>query len=57
MVLQLLMNSMTKRLGPFFLTVRRALSFVWQSSPSLTLGNIVVRAPMSRSVSGKSNPF
>lgn len=37
------MNSMTKRLGPFLLTVRRALSFVWQSSPSLTLGNIVVR--------------
>lgn len=37
------MNNMTKRLGPFVLTVRRALSFVWQSSPSLTLGNIMVR--------------
>ncbi len=37
------MNNMTKRLGPFVLTVRRALSFVWQSSPRLTLGNIVVR--------------
>jgi ATP-binding cassette, subfamily B, bacterial len=43
-VLQLLMNNMTKRLGPFVLTVRRALSLVWQSSPGLTLGNIVVRA-------------
>lgn len=43
MVLELLMNNMTKRLGPFVLTVRRALSFVWQSSPRLTLGNIVVR--------------
>lgn len=37
------MHNMTKRLGPFVLTVRRALSFVWQSSPRLTLGNIVVR--------------
>ncbi len=37
------MNNMTKRLGPFVLTVRRALLFVWQSSPRLTLGNIVVR--------------
>ncbi|QPD05321.1 MAG: ABC transporter ATP-binding protein [Candidatus Nitrospira kreftii] len=37
------MNNMTKRLGPFVLTVRRALSFVWQSSPRLTLGNIMVR--------------
>lgn len=43
MVLELLMNNMTKRLGPFVLTVRRALSFVWQSSPRLTLGNIMVR--------------
>ncbi|MGE0471432.1 MAG: ABC transporter ATP-binding protein [Nitrospira sp.] len=37
------MNNITKRLGPFVHTVRRALSFVWQSSPRLTLGNIVVR--------------
>lgn len=43
MVLELLMNNITKRLGPFVHTVRRALSFVWQSSPRLTLGNIVVR--------------
>jgi ATP-binding cassette, subfamily B, bacterial len=43
MVYQLLMNSMTKRIGPFLLTVRRALAFVWQSSPRLTLGNVVVR--------------
>ena len=42
-MLQRLMNNMTKRLRPFLLTVRRALSFVWQSSPSLTLGNIAVR--------------
>lgn len=37
------MNNMTKRLGPFLLTVRRALSLVGHSSPRLTLGNIVVR--------------
>lgn len=43
MVLQLLMNNMTKRLGPFLLTVRRALSFVWQSSPRLAVASVLVR--------------
>ena len=28
---------------PFLLTLRQALSFVWQSSPSLAVGSIVVR--------------
>ncbi|MDH4085162.1 MAG: ABC transporter ATP-binding protein/permease [Nitrospira sp.] len=34
---------MTKRLGPFLITVRRALSFVWQSSPRLAVASIIVR--------------
>ncbi|MEP6935139.1 MAG: hypothetical protein ABI988_14585, partial [Nitrospirota bacterium] len=31
------------RIRPFLLTLRHALSFVWQSSPSLAIGSIVVR--------------
>ena len=37
------MNIILNRIRPFLLTVRRALSFVWQSSPSLAIGSIVVR--------------
>ena len=37
------MNIILNRIRPFLLTVRHALSFVWQSSPSLALGSIVVR--------------
>lgn len=43
MVLSRLFNDISARVQPFLCTLRRALSFVWQSSPSLTLGNIVVR--------------
>lgn len=31
------------RIRPFLLTLRRALSFVWESSPSLAVGSLVVR--------------
>ena len=37
------MKIILNRIRPFLLTVRRALSFVWQSSPSLAIGNTVVR--------------
>jgi len=37
------MNIILTRIRPFLLTVRRALSFVWQSSPSLAIGSIVMR--------------
>ena len=37
------MNIILNRIRPFLLTVRHALSFVWQSSPSLAIGSIVVR--------------
>jgi len=37
------MNIILNRLRPFLLTLRQALSFVWQSSPSLAVGSIVVR--------------
>jgi ATP-binding cassette, subfamily B, bacterial len=43
MMVQRLFNGISTRVWPFLLTVRRALSFVWQSSPRLTLGNIMVR--------------
>lgn len=43
MVLQLFMNGMAKRIGPFLSTVRRALSLVWQSSPRLAVASVVVR--------------
>ena len=38
-----LMNIILNRIRPFLLTLRDALSFVWQSSPSLAVGSIVVR--------------
>ena len=37
------MNSLLLRIRPFLQTVRRALSFVWESSPSLAVGSIIVR--------------
>jgi len=37
------MTILLNRLGPFLSTLRQALSFVWQSSPSLAVGSIVVR--------------
>ena len=37
------MNTILNRVGSFLHTVRRALSFVWQSSPSLGSASIVVR--------------
>ncbi|NOS78249.1 MAG: ABC transporter ATP-binding protein [Nitrospira sp.] len=37
------MNSLILRIRPFLQTLRYALSFVWQSSPSLAVGSIVVR--------------
>ena len=37
------MNIMLNRIRPFLQTLRDALSFVWQSSPSLAVGSIVVR--------------
>jgi len=37
------MNSVMLRIRPFLQTLRYALSFVWQSSPSLAVGSIVVR--------------
>lgn len=37
------MNSLLLRIRPFIQTLRYALSFVWQSSPSLAVGSIVVR--------------
>lgn len=37
------MNIILNRIRPFLLTLRHALSFVWQSSPSLAIGSIVVR--------------
>lgn len=36
-------NIIVNRIRPFLLTLRHALSFVWQSSPSLAVGSIVVR--------------
>lgn len=37
------MNTILNRVRPFLHTIRRALSFVWQSSPSLGSASIVVR--------------
>ena len=37
------MNIILNRIRPFLLTLRDALSFVWQSSPNLAVGSIVVR--------------
>ena len=37
------MNSLLLRIRPFLQTLRYALSFVWQSSPRLAVGSIVVR--------------
>ena len=37
------MNIILNRIRPFLLTMRHALSFVWQSSPSMAVGSIVVR--------------
>jgi ATP-binding cassette subfamily B protein len=37
------MNSLLLRIRPFLQTVLRALSFVWESSPSLAVGSIIVR--------------
>ncbi|MFO0701635.1 MAG: ABC transporter ATP-binding protein [Nitrospira sp.] len=37
------MNTIFNRIGSFVHTVRRALSFVWQSSPSLASASVVVR--------------
>ena len=37
------MNAMLSRIRPFLQTVRRALSFVWESSPSLAVGSLIVR--------------
>ena len=37
------MNIILNRIRPFLLTLRHALSFVWQSSPSLAVYSIVVR--------------
>ena len=37
------MNIILNRIRPFLLTLRHALSFVWQSSPSLAIGSIAVR--------------
>ncbi len=37
------MNSLLLRIRPFIQTLRYALSFVWQSSPSLAVGSIIVR--------------
>jgi ATP-binding cassette subfamily B protein len=37
------MNIILNRIRPFLLTLRDALSFVWQSNPSLAVGSIVVR--------------
>jgi ATP-binding cassette subfamily B protein len=37
------MSIILNRIRPFLLTLRDALSFVWQSSPSLAVGSIVVR--------------
>jgi ATP-binding cassette subfamily B protein len=37
------MNIILNRVRPFLLTLRQALSFVWQSSPSLAVGSIAVR--------------
>lgn len=37
------MNIILNRIGPFLLTLRHALSFVWHSSPRLAVGSIVVR--------------
>jgi len=37
------MNIILNRIRPFLLTLRDALSFVWRSSPGLTVGNIMVR--------------
>ena len=37
------MNIILNRIRPFLLTLRHALSFVWQSSPSLAVSSIAVR--------------
>ena len=37
------MDIILNRIRPFLLTLRQALLFVWQSSPSLAVGSIVVR--------------
>ena len=37
------MDIILNRIRPFLLTLRHALSFVWQSSPHLAVGSIVVR--------------
>jgi ATP-binding cassette subfamily B protein len=36
-------NIIMKRIGPFLFAIRRALAFVWRSSPTLTIASIVVR--------------
>ncbi len=37
------MNAMLSRIRPFLRTIRRALSFVWESSPRLAVGSLIVR--------------
>ncbi len=37
------MNTILNRIGPFLHTIRRALSFVWESSPSLGSASVVIR--------------
>ena len=37
------MQNILNRIGPFLRTLRDALAFVWQSSPSLAVGSIAVR--------------
>ena len=37
------MQSIVNRISLFLMTLRDALAFVWQSSPSLAVGSIVVR--------------
>ncbi len=37
------MDTILNRIRPFLLTIRHALSFVWQSSPRLAVGSVVVR--------------
>ena len=43
-VVLLIMNTILGRIGPFSRTVRRALSLVWRSSPTLATASVVVRA-------------
>lgn len=39
----MLVNIILTRIRPFLVTLRHALSFVWESSPSLAIGSIAVR--------------